>query len=93
MTVYVDDMRRGARVGKITARWSHLRADTDEELIAFAVRIGLRASWIQHPGTWRAHFDVTDAKRKQAIEVGAQEMGYLSEEARQLTQRKREQGL
>lgn len=33
MTVYVDDMRRPATVGRISARWSHLTADTREELL------------------------------------------------------------
>lgn len=44
MTVYVDDMRVPARVGRINARWSHLMADTDEELHEFAARLGLRRS-------------------------------------------------
>lgn len=32
MTVYVDDFRVPARVGRINARWSHLTADTQAEL-------------------------------------------------------------
>lgn len=47
MTVYIDDMRRPARVGRLNAVWSHLMADTDDELHAFAARLGLRRSW--HP--------------------------------------------
>lgn len=46
MTVYVDDM-------PIPARWSHLMADTDEELHRFAASIGLRRSWAQYPGNLR----------------------------------------
>lgn len=42
MTVYVDDIRMPARIGRIDARWSDLMADTDEELHAFAAKLGLR---------------------------------------------------
>ena len=41
MTVYIDDMQRPATVGRITGVWSHLLADTDDELHAFADRLGL----------------------------------------------------
>lgn len=90
MTVYVDDMRMPARVGRIEARWSHLMADTDDELHAFAASIGLRRSWAQYPGTWKSHYDVTDSKRTQAIRAGAVEIGYGSPESIALTRRKRE---
>ena len=52
MTVYVDDYRVPATVGRIRARWSHLfvPAGTDlEELHQFAESIGLRRSWFQGP--------------------------------------------
>lgn len=91
MTVHVDDMRRLAQVGRIEARWSHLMADTDAELHAFAAGIGLRREWAQHPGTWRSHYDVTDRKRTQAMVAGAVQVGYGSPEALALTRRKREQ--
>lgn len=42
MSVYVDDMRRPARVGRISGRWSHLMADSHDELEAFARRLDLR---------------------------------------------------
>jgi uncharacterized protein DUF4031 len=70
-----------ARVGRITSRWSHMTADTKEELIAFAERIGLKAAWFQtckrsarcRPPErcvhW--HFDVTEGKRLQALAAGA----------------------
>ncbi|MET4143867.1 DUF4031 domain-containing protein [Arthrobacter sp. UYCo732] len=73
MTVYVDNMRMPATVGRIRANWSHLTADTTEELVEFADRLGLKRSWIQNPGhAWKEHFDVTDTKRELAIRLGAQ---------------------
>lgn len=93
MTVYVDDMRLPARVGRIEARWSHLMADTDDELHAFAASIGLRRSWAQYPGTWKSHYDVTDSKRAQAIRAGAVAIGWGSPESLALTRGKRQQQL
>jgi hypothetical protein len=49
MTVYVDDARIPARVGRWDSSWSHLFADTQDELHAFAARLGLRRSWFQDP--------------------------------------------
>ncbi len=37
---------------------AHLIADTHEELVKYAFKIGLAAEWIQYSGTWREHFDV-----------------------------------
>src|SRR5579863_7334555 len=77
MTVYVDDSLIPAKVGHCTSRWSHLFADTEEELHAFARILGLRREWFQ-PGThapgkrgmpW--NYDVTEHKRQQAIRLGA----------------------
>jgi hypothetical protein len=84
MTVYVDDMGMPAHVGGLNARWSHLIADTPDELHEFAERLGLERAWFQdptvngkplaEPGTRGAenwHYDVTASKRKQAIRLGA----------------------
>lgn len=84
MTIYVDDMRMPATVGSgpgaVTGRWSHLMSDepagASRELISFAVRLGLRPAWIQHPGTPKEHFDLTDAKRDLALRLGARAIGY-----------------
>jgi hypothetical protein len=81
MTIYVDNTRIPARVGRTTGRWSHLTADTIDELHTFAERIGLRRSWFQtckrkcgpegQPCPhW--HYDVTDSKRTEALVAGAQ---------------------
>ena len=85
MTVYVDDLGIPARVGGLSARWSHLIADTPEELHAFAARLGLKREWFQDPtingkpapaapGTRAAenwHYDVTASKRALALRLGA----------------------
>ena len=47
MTVYVDDASIAATVGRLAARWSHLIADDQDELHAFALRLGLRREWFQ----------------------------------------------
>lgn len=79
MTVYVDNMRVPATVGRTRGRWSHLTADTQGELHAFADRLGLRREWFQarcktEPADrcvhW--HYDVTDAVRARALTLGAQ---------------------
>jgi len=71
MTVYVDDMRLPARVGRYQARWSHLTADTTHELHASAVAIGLCWSRFQAKPNGAWHYDVTDRKRVEAIAAGA----------------------
>jgi hypothetical protein len=80
MSVYVDDAYIPAKVrsGSLThdSRWCHLTADSTEELVAFAVSIGLQAKYIQYPGTWKEHFDVTAPKRRMAVAKGAVEVGY-----------------
>lgn len=90
MTVYVDDARIPARVGRLSSTWSHLFADTEDELHAFAARLGLRRSWFQDPtktgkpfkakpGSRAAqnwHYDVTEGKRRQAVALGAVEVSW-----------------
>lgn len=69
--IVVDNARIPARVARISGRWSHLTADTRDELYAFAEKLGLKREWFQEktPGYW--HFDVTDSKRAEAIALGA----------------------
>jgi hypothetical protein len=69
MAVYVDDSRIRWR-GR---QWSHLIADTTEELHAFAARLGLRrAGFHRNPERpWKDHYDIPEAKRQVAIRRGA----------------------
>lgn len=83
MTVYVDNARIPATIGQGRKFWSHLTADTPEELHDFAKSIGLRRGWFQgrcvrlrscptRAGVCRHfHYDVTDYMRGQAITAGA----------------------
>lgn len=80
MAVYVDDMRTVMREpsGK-SHRWHwdsscHLWADEEEELIEFAIRLGLEKRWIQR-SVRLVHFDLTKHMRDKAIVLGAQPVG------------------
>lgn len=87
--IYVDDMRRRAKVGSgRPAVWSHMFADTHDELVAFAKLLGLRPEWIQHEGTYREHFDVTNTMRDKALAAGAQPITYPRGTAALLADRK-----
>lgn len=76
MSVYVDDMR--APFGNMVM--CHMWADSDDELLAMADRIGVQRKWIQgHPvlsfgkhrnASW-VHFDIALSKRALAVKVGA----------------------
>lgn len=76
VSVYIDDAYIPARVGRITSLWCHLTADSSEELLAFARKIGLKPQWIQYAGTWKEHFDLTETRRLKAVELGAIEISY-----------------
>lgn len=72
MTVYVDDARMSApHLLRGRAKWSHMTADTREELHDFAVnQLGMSRHWFQdHPRLW--HYDVVERTRERAIELGA----------------------
>lgn len=80
MTIYIDDMRRPARVGSIRANWSHLMTDSTDQtaLHEFAAMLGLKRRWFQESprAPWRNHYDLTDTVRLKAIQAGATEIGY-----------------
>lgn len=67
MAVYVDDMDLSLGEKQI----SHMIADTREELLAMADRIGLPRERIQKLGTRWEHFDVSRPRRDAAIGFGA----------------------
>ena len=78
MPVYVDPLL--PCVPNAAWRWpksAHLFADTLAELHAFAARIGLRRAWFQVPSPdyhRLPHYDLTAAKRAQAVAHGAIEL-------------------
>jgi hypothetical protein len=88
MAVYVDDMLRPARVGRTTSRWSHLLADTHQELMDMAFELHLSPAWLQHADTHREHFDLTEPKRLQALGFGAVAISYPRGTAAILTAKK-----
>lgn len=70
MSVYVDE-----------ARWPfgrmvmcHMIADSSEEIIAMADRIGVARRWIQKRGQPGEHFDICKSKRAAAVRAGAIEL-------------------
>jgi hypothetical protein len=65
MPVYVDDVRIPWR-GR---RWSHMVADTAEELHAAAARLGLPRRAAQDKGR-TLHYDLPDEWRERAIADG-----------------------
>lgn len=75
MAVYVDKLISTVP----TPQWRfsfacHLVADTTMELHAFARRLGLRSEWYQLSQGKIPHYDLTAAKRKQALILGASEI-------------------
>jgi hypothetical protein len=68
MTVYVDDVRHD--FGRMVM--CHMWADTLEELLAMADRIGVQRKWLQQPpkASW-VHFDISLGKKALAREAGA----------------------
>lgn len=76
MTVYVDDVRH--QFGRMVM--CHMWADTLDELLAMADRIGVARKWIQgHPtlsfgkhrnASW-VHFDIAASKKLRARQFGA----------------------
>ncbi len=70
MTVFVDDMVAG--FGRM--KMCHMIADTTDELLAMAERIGVARKWLQKAGTYQEHFDICIAKRALAVQAGAVEV-------------------
>ncbi len=70
MAVYIDDMDAPYK-GMIMC---HMIADSNEELLEMADKIGVKRKWIQYPGTHKEHFDVCLSNKKKAIQLGAIEI-------------------
>ncbi|MBK7935473.1 MAG: DUF4031 domain-containing protein [Acidobacteria bacterium] len=69
MAVYVDNLRDyGWRHGPSC----HLIGDSVEELIQFAVRLGMKEEWFQPKSS--PHFDLTAEGREIAVRNGAIEL-------------------
>jgi len=68
--VYIDQMN--ASFGRM--KMCHMMADTTDELLQMADKIGVQRKWLQYPGTKHEHFDVCLSKKKKAIEFGAKEI-------------------
>lgn len=95
MAVYVDEILDWTPIAQARGlrhtHWCHLTADTEQELHAFAARLGLRRSWYQRKGPndvgW--HYDIVPSKRAQAVRLGAREVdhGFI---AQLMDQRRRE---
>jgi uncharacterized protein DUF4031 len=69
MSVYVDNMN--ATYGRMIM--NHMYADSHDELVAMADKIGVARKWIQHAGTYKEHFDIALSKKQLAIANGAKE--------------------
>lgn len=83
MPVYVDEARHP--FGRMMM--CHMMADTTEELVAMADKIGVARKWMQKPGTAMEHFDISKGKRAEAIAAGAVPVN--SRDLGMLIQRKR----
>lgn len=70
--VYVDSMNAKFR----NMIMCHMMADTHEELMDMATKIGVAHKWIQYPGTNKEHFDICASKKVLAIKAGAQECAW-----------------
>jgi hypothetical protein len=75
MAVYVDNMYANpiGQFGRM--KMSHMAADTHDELIDMAKKIGVNVKWIQHEGEGGEHFDIAMGKRDLAIKHGAIPVG------------------
>lgn len=73
MSVYVDNMR--AAYGRM--KMCHMVADSTDELLAMADKIGVARKWLQKAGTAHEHFDIALSKRDLAVKAGAKEVSMM----------------
>lgn len=79
MAVYVHQLRGQRSVVGLSDPWYGLTADTDDELHAFAARLGLQRDMFRpstpagpHQTPTAGHYDVSQAEHDRAVELGAQ---------------------
>jgi Protein of unknown function (DUF4031) len=93
MTVYVHKLRgQSGLLNGATPNdpWFGLTADTEDELHAFAARLGLQPSLFQpgaptgsHQVSVSGHYDVTEGERDRAVALGAQAITAREEDKRE----------
>lgn len=70
MAVYVDEAKHP--FGRMIM--CHMMADTHEELLAMADKLGLNRRHLQKKGTIYEHFDLSKGYRAKAVKLGAVEV-------------------
>ncbi len=70
MAIYVDNMAR--KYGRMIM--CHMIADSHEELVVMADRVGVNLKWLQAAGTVTEHFDICLEMRRKAVNAGAIEI-------------------
>ena len=72
MSVYVDEIREykyvSGRAKRYGIHWSHMMADTLDELNTMADLIGLSRKWLQDNHN-PPHYDITPPKRRSGISM------------------------
>lgn len=71
MTVYIDQAEWKKPNGRVA--YSHMTADSLEELHEFAEKVGIKRCWF-HRGSRYPHYDVSEKNREKAINAGAVEI-------------------
>lgn len=70
--VYIDSMQAPYR----RMVMCHMIADSTDELLRMADRIGVERRWLQDAGTTDEHFDICKAMRARAVKAGAVEISW-----------------
>lgn len=86
--VYIDDMEAEVRRGAYYMKLCHMIADTHDELVEMADKVGLPRKWIQKEGTAEEHFDITKSMKRVAIRLGAKDI--TQRDSVRIIQRKRD---
>jgi hypothetical protein len=73
MTVFVDDMKARVVMGKRIFCFSHMVADTLDELHDMADKIGVQRRWFQRNAS-HPHYDIVQSKKALAVSFGAKEI-------------------